>query len=138
MDDELIDTVIRELLESDDVEEWLRVGRIVEEELVEAVDDLDTEDDFVDNEVLDDVLLRRLLGEFVLEDDLESVALDEKVDVGEEDDDLEFSDDLEDVGDDDNDIDSLEVCVAVREEVVERDTEIELVEVRVIKDDHVQ
>lgn len=138
MEDELIDAVLRGLLEEEDVEDWLRVGRIVEEELAHAVDDLDIEDDFVDNDVLDDVLLRKLLGEFVVDDDLVSVVLEERDEVEDEEDDLEMRDDSVDVGDELIEEDSRDVVVDVREEVIERDVETELVDVCVLNEDQVQ
>ena len=138
MEDELVDAVIRWLLEEEDVEDWLRVGRIVEEELAEAVDDLDNDDDFVDNEVLDDVLLGRLLGEAVEDDDLLTVVLEERDEVEDEEDDFEITDDREDVDDEVTDNEWREVVVEVRDAVVERDAEIELVDVRVANDDQLQ
>lgn len=138
MDDELIDDVIRGLLEAEDVELWLRVGRIVEDALIEEVEDLENDNDFVDNDVLDVVLVNRLLGELVDDEDLLTVVLDEELEVEDNDDDLEGSGEREEVVEEVIDKDSLEVPVDVREEVAERDTEIELVEVRVAKDDQLQ
>lgn len=137
MEEDDIEELIRELLEDEELDVGLLVRRILIEDVVDAVEERDELEVRDENGVIDEELVALLLAELVDEDDLETVDLEERLGVGDAEEDLESPVDFDDDEVDDGDNESIALPVPVRDAVFVRDTEIELVEVRVLNEDHV-
>ena len=133
-----MEELIRELLEDEELDVELLVQRMLIEDVVDAVEERDELELRDENGVIDEELLGLLLAELVDEDDLETVDLEERVEVGDAEDDLESPVDFDDDEVDDGDRDSIAVPLSLRDGAVVRDAEIELVDVRVLNEDQVQ
>lgn len=138
MDEDELEALIRELLEDDELDVGLLVERLLTEEIIEAVEERDELELRDENGVLDEEIVARLLRELVGDEELETVDLEDSVDIEDADEDLESPEDLDAVEDDVVEADSLAVPVPLGDIIGDRVAEIELVEVRVIKDDQVQ
>ena len=138
MEDDVMEELIRELLEDEELDVGLLVERMLTDDVLDAVEERDEVELRDENGVIDDELLGLLLAELVDEDELETVALEERLEVGDAEEDLESPVDFDEDELDDGDLESLVVPVPVRDVLTVRDTEIELVDVRVLNEDHVQ